>query len=113
MQLIELLNSEPYRTKAQSIIIDLSEDEIQQWKTHPLTKWLLLTLKGDYLDYHAGWEEGQFVRDSAEGTAQLNAKQLGALEVITRIASDIERLNTTIKELQEEDVNSDRLQSNS
>ncbi len=94
-QNLELLfDSNSYRERAENILIGLPTEEKNNWLNHPITKSLLLTLKGDYLDHHSAWESGAFTSESSEGTSQQNAKALGALEAIRLLANYIEDINS-------------------
>jgi len=91
-ELDKLFNSDYYRDLALSHLSELDYDQKQSWFKHPATQSLLRTLMGDYIDYHEAWENGGFVTESADGTAQKNAKALGALEAIKMIVSYIEEI---------------------
>lgn len=89
----QLFDSEDLRVRATKILKELNTDEIRQWKSHPCTEALMLTLRGDYLDHHSTWESGGFTAESAEGSSQQNAKALGTLEAIRLIAEYIEDIH--------------------
>jgi len=89
-----LFDSDTYRFRAESILEGISQEERSNWLQHPLTKSLLLTLKGDYLDYHSAWESGAFTSESSDGSSQQNAKALGSLEAIRLLANYIEDINS-------------------
>lgn len=87
-----LYDSDDFRNRAAESMAEMTEDEIKNWLDHPCTQALRLTLKGDYIDYHKNWENGSFVDQSVEGTAQRNAKALGAIEAIRLISEYMESL---------------------
>lgn len=90
---IELLfDSESLRQRSLELLMGLTQDEIYQWKQHPCTKYLLLELKADYLDIHAGWEAGNYTTEVADGTVQLNAESLGGVKAIRSLVEHIEEL---------------------
>jgi len=90
----ELFDSNSIRARAEAILIEITPEERQNWLQHPITKSLLLTLKGDYLDHHSAWEGGAFTSEGSDGTAQQNAKALGSLEAIRLLANYIEDINS-------------------
>lgn len=89
----DILDSRSIREIVFNLHKELSKEEIIQWQRHPCTKALLLTLQGDYLDIHLGWEGQSFIAPSSDGTAQLNAKALGQLEAIRDIINHIEEIH--------------------
>jgi hypothetical protein len=89
----KIFDSESLRERALNLLLDLGKEEVTQWIKHPCTQSLLLTLQGDYLDHHQAWEAGMFTADGAEGTAQQNAKALGAIDAVRLIATHIEDLD--------------------
>lgn len=93
-----LFDSEELRTRANQLLLELNLDEIRQWRTHPCTEALMLTLRGDYLDHHSMWEGGGFTSESVEGTAQKNSKALGTLEAIRLIAEYIEDIHKHVED---------------
>lgn len=92
-ELEKLFDSFSIRERADQLLIGLNTEEKRQWLHHPCTKYILLNLQGDYLDYHQAWEGGTFTSDKAEGTAQQSAKALGALEAIRLIVTAIEEID--------------------
>lgn len=86
----DLFDSEALRLRADLLLEELLPEEREQWLKHSCTQYLLLTLKGDYLDYHNAWETGVFTESDADGTVQQNSKALGALDAIRKLADGIE-----------------------
>lgn len=98
MKLEDILDSKPIRERAQDLLKGMADEEILQWKGHPITQYFRLIWTADYLDYHAGWESGDFTAESDSGTAQKNSKTLGAIEVLSRIVGDLEELTPDDKD---------------
>lgn len=88
----DLFDSDYYRDVAASALLEMEDDEKERWRRHPATVALLNTLMGDYIDVHQAWEDGKFTSESADGTAQMNAKSLGMLEAIRLVTNYVEEL---------------------
>lgn len=89
----KLFDSVALRDRADALLEGLNTEEKRNWLQHPCTKYILLTLQGDYLDHHSTWEGGGFTSPNAEGTAQQSAKALGALDAIRLIVTSIEEID--------------------
>lgn len=59
----------------------------QEWKSLPQTEAFFRHLKGLRQDLLEAWSDGTFTAESVEGTAQLNAKALGYVEMIDQIVN--------------------------
>lgn len=89
MDRYDIIDKEGALVRFRELLEMLSNDEIIQWRSHPCTKALLWGMVYTEMDYHDKWRNGTFTAPEAEGTAQLNAKALGALEVIDTLKRNI------------------------
>lgn len=90
-------NSPPIRLLPQPVR-EVSEEEWASWKFDPVTVALFAYLRGRVEEMKQAWVEGRFTHQSAEGTAQLNAKAMGACDTISQILDlDFEALNNGVR----------------
>lgn len=61
----------------------LTEEEVLEWKTHQVTKEWFKYLKRLREDVKEAWSNGVFTGESSEATAQLNAKALGKIQMLS------------------------------
>jgi hypothetical protein len=59
------------------------------WLQHPSTKDLVKVLRGLIVEAKDQWAAGVFTAESSEGTAQKNARALGAVDVCEQIVEYI------------------------
>lgn len=78
----EILDEESILDRINELLGGIPKEEVVNWKSHSLTKALLWMLTYSEMRYHNEWVNGSFTTESAYGTAQANAKALGALEHI-------------------------------
>jgi hypothetical protein len=71
--------------KAREMLSMVDMGEIQQWKSHPCTQAILYGLMYDEQAYMLQFRTGRLTAESADGTAQLQAKAIGALEAIEQL----------------------------
>ena len=83
MDTYDVLESEKALQKFNELLDSVSPGEIEQWRYHACTKALLFSLLHSEMVYMENWSKGAFTSESADGTAQQNAKALGALEAIS------------------------------
>ena len=94
---------EDLRRRALEALQIVDHNEINNWLKHPCTQYILRTLEADYMSHHISWEECSLTAESAEGTSQLNAKALGAINALTLIAEAIDDLSEIKAELTQEE----------
>lgn len=90
------------RRQSEETLKFLNRKEIQAWRNHPATIFLIKQLEADYLTYHSEWENGNFTSETDSGTAQLNAEALGAVDALSKIAEYIDGLADIKTETEEE-----------
>lgn len=91
------------RRQSEDTLKFLNRKEIQAWKQHPATLFLIKQLEADYLLYHSMWENGDFTSETDSGTAQSNAGALGAVDALSKIAEYIDSLAELKTELEEDE----------
>ena len=89
-----------YFERADELLTTVTPIEIQDWKDNLITKSLILRLAGDKLTLNKEWEAGDYTAESVEGTAQKNARALGAVQ---SIASLMEWIQVDMFKTEEED----------
>jgi len=80
MSQYEPLTADTALERFEELISSTTDAELDQWRHHPCTKALIWSLTYGELKYVEAWRDSAWTVDSAEGTAQLNAKALGAVE---------------------------------
>lgn len=76
----------------------LTETEFQEWLLHPATQSLRLVLTGWVAEAKESWASGTFTDMSQFGTAILNAKAIGGVELCTRVLGlDFEQLQAELE----------------
>lgn len=65
----------------------MTQKEFQEWKGLPQTEAFFGYISRKRSELIEGWARGAFTHDSIEGTAQLNAKALGSVEILDGILS--------------------------
>jgi len=79
--------------------VDLNKEEFLGWLLHPATKALQAALQQWKVDLQEQWAAGVFTDLSQFGTAILNAKAIGNVEMIERVlALDYEQLEAEIND---------------
>lgn len=84
-----------YIDRADALLEEVSQFDLDEWKKSSLTRSLKLLLQGDRALILDQWSSGAFTSESADGTAQANAKALGELHAIERVLEHIEELELT------------------
>jgi hypothetical protein len=82
-----------FYNRAENILASATPEDLREFKTNPYTKALNLMLTGDSALILEEWAAGSFSAESAEGTAQNNAKALGELHAIERVLDHINDLS--------------------
>lgn len=85
MDRYDIIDKEGALTRFNELLTLVNADEINQWRHHPCTKALVWSLVYSEMEYHDQWRLGNLTAESTDGTAQLNAKALGALEAIDKM----------------------------
>jgi hypothetical protein len=63
----------------------ISQEEIQGWKNHPVTKEYFKMMKQLREELLEQWANSNFTAETSEGTAQLNAKALGKVQLLDEL----------------------------
>lgn len=84
--------SDKLQEQAEEIREVFTAEEINTWKRHPCTLYILKRLEAEYLDNHISWESGAFTEETLAGTQQRNATALGAIGALMHIKDDIESM---------------------
>jgi hypothetical protein len=74
---------------------------------HPCTAALVKYIQSEVLSRHAEWAGGAFSDTSVEGTAQLNAQAIGAVDAFNQIEGYIQDMFLLYQEAVEEEEKDD------
>jgi hypothetical protein len=85
-------NPNDFYDKAQELIDLASEEEVVAWANNPVTKALLLTLKGDYEGFVSDWLEGRYTDSLTDGTFQKSVRALGSVQAVVNLYEWIENI---------------------
>lgn len=64
----------------------------QEWHSHPVTKEFLALLRESRKETLETWSREGYIGDSAEQSAQRNAKALGGVQVLQQVIDQIEEM---------------------
>ena len=58
------------------------KQEVNEWKEHKVTKYLIKELKKDRAVLQEMWAAGQFTMQDTDGTIQMNSRSIGQVAAI-------------------------------
>jgi len=90
------------KDRADLILQGCDHIDLREWQEHPITRALKIGLEYDIHNLIECWSEGQFVTESADGTAQINAKALGQLAYAADMLEYIKEMRVGLPEEEEE-----------
>lgn len=85
--------SEDFYRRSDEALEIVGKNEIEAWYRHPITQALRFSLMGDFMGLYDSWGNGEFTKESSDGTVQANAKALGQVQAIESMIDWIDGLN--------------------
>jgi hypothetical protein len=84
--------AEEYYLEVDAGLDEISKEELINWKHHPITKLLVKSLQGDIQYRVEAWGDGDYLKQSVEETALINAKAVGEINTMRSTIEWIEYL---------------------
>lgn len=97
--LMEQVENLDARAEEQLSLVE--KPERLEWLNHPVTQALILRLATEELDGAAHWAEGDYTAETADQTAQLNARELGKCQALGEVRQWLESLSADDEEPEE------------
>ena len=76
----------------------LPKNLLVEWLNHPCTRGLIKNVKRDRTALMEQWASGSFTDSTSAGTAQLNAKALGQINVLDDLLDSFNQLQEQLSE---------------
>lgn len=87
--------SEDFYRRSDEALEIVDRSEVETWLKHPCTQALRYALMGDFMGLYDSWGNGEFTKESVDGTVQSNAKALGQVQAIESMVDWIDGLLLT------------------